>query len=268
MQQTAESAAQELLAQMRAKQEEWENRTAPGFTPATPEQIEYTRKYWETVFSSQKKEIAYQPRQIVQEMEYEAARKSFWRVLEMRAAEIMVTEQRNDFEWRFDEQEKDIIRNLVRYFINDPASKFALSKGLFLYGAPGTGKTEIMEAAERFCRENDLSKAFEFSSMSRIYDEAKADKNSDPVTPNVQRNRCFDEFARYVGEVSRFGDKLDINEAIIEQRYNRFRKFGQITHFITNSTPNDVAPILTPMLFDRLRSMCTSISFTGKSKRN
>lgn len=199
-------------------------------------------------------------------MPYEEARRKFWAVLQMRAAAIEVfTEQ--PFRWEFDETEQEAIRDLLRYFINDPESKRPLFKGVFLYGAVGTGKTEIMQAFHRFCENEGLEKAFKFSSMSKTYTDAKTNKDFDPVSENVTSDRLFDEFGRYSGAVLNFGESVDINEIIIEQRYERWKRYGQLSHFIANATPNDLGDMFSPMIYDRLREMCFSVLLPGKSKR-
>lgn len=235
----------------------------------SPEEIEAEFKYWERVFAEKpiSKGIPFVCRNTAQEMEYEEARRKFWGIMQMRAAHIATLENNPAFEWVITPEFGEILRNLVKYFINDFTSKYPLTKGLFVFGENGTGKTETMQAFAAFTDRFELSKRFVFGSMSEVYYKARADKDFDPVTLNEQHDRCFDEFGRNVGPVIRFGDALDINEAIIEARYNRFRRYGQITHFVANMAPNEAEARLSPMVFDRLRSMCTSIEFTGKSKR-
>jgi hypothetical protein len=205
-------------------------------------------------------------RDLTQSMEWEVARRKVWALFQIRAAHISQIEDR-DFDWVFDESESRIIRNMTRYFINDRACEWPLTKGLFVYGMPGTGKTEILQVFERFCRENDLPKQFQFTSMAETYVTAKADKNFNPITQNVQLDRCFDEFGLYTGAVMTFGESLDINEAILEARYKRFRHGGQLTHLISNMTTAEIQKTFTPMIFDRIKQMCTSVLFNGKSKR-
>lgn len=207
-------------------------------------------------------------------MQYDEARRKFWAILQFRAAAIE-TLTGQPFEWRFTSEEAAILQCLVRYFTNDPEPFFlpnakkpvALHKGLFIYGEPGTGKTEIMLALQKFCDAHGMEKAFKFTSMSAVHIQTKTDKEFDPVSENVQHDRCFDEFCRHAGAVIRFGDALDINEAIVELRYERWKRYGQLSHFIANATPNDVETLFSPMVFDRIREMCTSVPFPGKSKR-
>lgn len=201
-----------------------------------------------------------------EKMGYAEARRKFWAVLQMRAAAIEVFTDK-PFQWEFDEVEQGIIRDLLRYFTNDPECSRPLFKGVFLYGSVGTGKTEIMQAFQKFCENEGLAKAFEFTSMSATYSRAKTDKGFDPISENVTRDRLFDEFGRYSGAVLNFGESVDINEIIIEQRYERWKRYGQLSHFVANATPNDLGDMFSPMVYDRLKEMCFSVFLPGKSKR-
>jgi Cdc6-like AAA superfamily ATPase len=262
-------ATEQVLNAMRQREKDYLERKAPGAIEQTPEQIEFARQYWQRVFSEPQKNTGLSmSRNTNQELPFEDARKGFWSILQLRAAHIEVIDN-TPFEWVFDDNQKGIVQNLIKYFINDASCIWPLTKGLFVYGAPGTGKTEIMTALSEFCwrREPQLTKYFKMCSLSQIYVDAKSNKESDPIQPNIQNDRCFDEFGRYTGAIMRYGDLLDITEAIIEQRYERARRYGQLTHFIANATPNELEGSFTPMVFDRLRSMCTSVHFSGTSKR-
>jgi len=191
---------------------------------------------------------------------YEAARKAVWKILCERGEQL-------NRAFTFTDEQKPVIANLVRYFINDPECKYDLSDGLFLYGLPGCGKTEIMMAFSKFTFQYKLTKYFQLVSLSKVYTDAKEDKEYHPVSLNVQQDKCFDELGVYTGPVVRFGDSLDINQAIIEQRNERKMRYGLITHFIANAAPNQLKDVLTPMLFDRVRGMATGVYFSSESKR-
>jgi len=248
--------------------EKWESRQMDSSIVPRMESSELEKKYWQTVWSNSGKNINYIPmRQHKPEaIQYDEARRKFWAILQFRAAAIETLSEQ-PFSWRFTDEEKTILQNLIRYFTNYQASKYPLHKGLFVYGAPGTGKTEIMIALQKFCEANELQKAFKLTSMSAVHIQTKTDKEFDPVTINVQYDRAFDEFGRHAGAVIRFGDSLDINEAIVELRYERWKRYGQLSHFIANATPNDVRSLFSPMVYDRIREMCTSVLFPGESKR-
>lgn len=262
----AELAGGMSLEQLRQKQggNPYEKRFEPSPTvPQTEEAREYMRKLW----MERGKEIRPKiHRQLEQELSYEEARVKFWRIMEERAFEISGIENR-DFSWDISNEMAARIKNLIKYFINDPESEYKLNKGLFFCGPTGTGKSEFIKMFERFCSECMLSKEFKVSSLSTIHTRAKSDKDFDPVMPYIQFNRCFDEFGRHIGPVVRFGDTLNITEAIIEERYERHNRYGQFTHLVANMTPNEVKEVFPPMIFDRIRAMCTSVVFGGQSKR-
>jgi len=201
-----------------------------------------------------------------QEMDFEQARQKVWALFQLRAAAISDLENR-DFNWDFSDTHKANFRQMIKYFINDASCELNLAKALRLHGMPGTTKTESMWVFERFCKENNLSKEFEYVSMSEMHSKAKSMKDFDPVTPNVQLNRCFDEVGRYVGAITRFGETLDINEAIFECRYPRFQNGGQLTHIITNSHEDLFKTFFSPVLLDRILHMTQPLIFKGTSKR-
>lgn len=205
-------------------------------------------------------------RSMVNEMPYDVARKKVWEVFCKREVEIEAIEG-TPFRFEFAETQRAVLIQIVKYFICDQSCEYPLKKGLFLYGEYGTGKSELMRIMEAFCEENKLHKQFIYTSLSNVYNKAKADAKHDPIEPNVQFSRCFDEFMRHHGSVTHYGESIDINEALIEQRYERFQRYGQITHFVSNQHPNDIKEKLSPMAFDRLRAMVTSVHYPGTSKR-
>ncbi|TXH45495.1 MAG: hypothetical protein E6Q97_31480 [Desulfurellales bacterium] len=237
--------------------------------PRAEEKIEAERRYWDKVNAQQPEKtrgIRF-GRVLEQEMSYEEARKKFWARMQMRAAEISMLENNPEWTWSMDDEFSRNIRNLIKWAINDPTGELPVHKGLFVFGATGTGKTEIITCLARFCEQYDLSKRFTLCSMSVVYDRTREDKDYLPVQDNLPYDRAFDEFGRHTGPVMRYGDPLDVNEAIVEARYQRFRNYGQLTHFVANMAPNDAARVFSPMVLDRLRHMTTSVHFTGESRR-
>jgi len=195
-----------------------------------------------------------------EKVSYEAAKRAVWKILCERG------EQLNRV-FTFTDEQKPIVANLIRYFINDPECPYDLQKGIYLYGVRGTGKTEIMRALSKFTNEHSLSKAFEMSNLAQIYASCRADKNSDPITPNVCLDRCFDEIGIEVGPVICYGDPLDINESILYERYERNRRYGQMTHLISNNDTEATAALLSERIVDRMKDLCQSVHYPGTSHR-
>lgn len=172
-----------------------------------------------------------------------------------------------NFTWAFTDTDKTVIANLIKYFINDPSCAFPLHKGLWIWSAPGVGKTEILTLLSSFTNKFDLPKKFDLVNMSKEYDRAKNDKNCDNLDFLVQKNKCLDEFGHRFGDVNSYGNKINLNEAVIEQRYIRNQKFGQQTHLVSNKSPEEVEEIMSAHIADRLMGMCTVVEWKGGSKR-
>lgn len=253
------------LEQLREKQQARQN-LYTSKVQDSPEVLAYREKYWQRCQTVDNSPL-FVTRQTRQEMDYEEARRKVVKLLNDRGDQIARIENNPGFRWIFTEEEKLIVKNLVKYFINDPTGDYPLAKGLFVYGPPGTGKTELMKVMSLFTVAEKLTKAFVFTSLSDVHIKTKTDKSYDPIELNVQFDRCFDEFCRFVGPVNRFGEPIDINEALIELRHERNKRYGQLTHFIANTTPDESENAFTAMIFDRLKSMCTSVVFRGASKR-
>lgn len=198
-------------------------------------------------------------------MPYDEAKALFMEVLTERGNQIAISRNDPDFKWRFSEKDGVIIKNLIKYFINDPTGIYPLNKAPFFYGGYGTGKTELMMAFQVFCEKHGFQKSFRLSSMSEIHHRIKTDKYYNPLDENLTMDRCFDEFVNWM--VKRMGDDIMVGETIIELREKRFIRYGQLTMFTANCAPNELQNHVSPMIFDRITHMCFSVHFEGESKR-
>ena len=231
---------------------------------AAPDMLENLRNYAKNVDSSQ-----FPTRRPIfrkwQEMDYAAARVLVWEAYEARAEEIRAIKP--GFEWRFSEAEKVLLADLVKYFVNDPTGRLNIHKGLWVYGGYGVGKTEFFQIVSEVSKLAGWSKQFEFCDLSEIHDRAEAQKDYDPVFSQKGGHRCFDEFGARPRLLSRWGNAINIPEAIVELRYRNFQRFGQITHFVSNLAPNSAGEIVGTRALDRLKDMCQSVYWPGESKR-
>ncbi len=146
----------------------------------TPESTEREREYWNTVWGTTKATAATAMPSLKQEMSFDEARAEMKKIFIARTNELS-TLKNAPFVWSFSDEQKEILWNLLRWFINDPQSVYPLHKGLYLYGAFGCGKTEIMQLFQRFAEVRSLTKSFQWSNLSEMYDRAAADKNYNPI---------------------------------------------------------------------------------------
>ncbi len=252
--------------------EELRDRMAGNVT-ATPyqrpaEKAESELAYWQRVYGAkpERKARAYIPAH-TQDLDYEEARKALWGMVLDRGVEIAAAKNLPYYEIKFDQEQAAVIRNLLKWLINDPTSTLPLAKGVWLFGEPGTFKTEIMQILSSFSMARKLSKAFHFVDWSLEYDKFLLD--GVPMSEqHKQFNRCFDEFLKKTEDVKKYGNVTNPNESIIEARYRRFKNYGQKTLFVSNFSPVIAQQQLSTQAFDRLSEMVSSILMPGNSKRN
>lgn len=256
------------LDQLREAADRFANRLEYRRPPTTLEQQQKMIEYCQKVFSEPiARHLPNRKKSPTEECDYNKARDIFLEVMKQRGDEIAILTSNPNFKWVWSKEQGAVIKTLIQWLINDPDCPISLSKGPFIYGLPGTGKTEIIQALAKTAERLELTKRFKYTSMSTEYVRAKNDSGYDAVTPNIQANRCLDEFGRHVGDAIQWGNKTDLNESIIEERYTRFMRYGQITIIISNGDTKEVSDLFTPMVSDRLRAMCTGVLMPGESKR-
>lgn len=232
----------------------------------TPAQIEAEIAYGRMLAASHRTENR-KRNSFDQEVDFQKACDEFRRLRSERAL-VKRRTTNPEFFWGFTEFDKDIIEQLIKYFINDPSCILTLHNGLWILGKPGVGKTEIMQLLSAFCKRLGLRKQFGFVNLTEEYDIARNEKNCDRLSVLVQNNKCFDEFLQETGDVNSYGNKIDLNKAIIALRYIKNQKHGQLTHFISNKTPEECEQLLSAHISDRIMELCTVVQWDGESKRN
>lgn len=171
----------------------------------------------------------------------------------------------------FEIADKQLLNNLFLYFIGSSDSSYDLRKGLWLEGAIGTGKTTIMNVFREFLIER--RKGFKMSTAGEIASIYSATGDLDTFTLNITGysekpiELCIDELGRELIPANYFGNKLNVMQYILQQRYGMWQSIGLKTHVTTNLDPKDIKSKYEDFIFDRCRQMYNVISLTGKSKR-
>ena len=231
----------------------------------TPEQSEKVKAYSQKVFNSVKAEPQKMYPTYKQEMEYDEARRKVFDLLKSRHSELCTLKQNPDFKIEFTDQQAQTIRNLIKWYINDASGELPLYKGFWLFGKPGTFKTEITKILCKFAQNERLSKAASYEDLTLIH--TAVTNNPDNLERYKAMSRVFDEFLREMSPVQVYGNKIHVPEWIIANRYTYFKGFGQPSGFVSNYGPHEAKKNLSEMAFDRLSEMVTSIEMPGLSNR-
>lgn len=187
--------------------------------------------------------------------------------------------------FQLDDHNKAIIEALILYFARDPefektqlCKSPSLDKSILLMGGVGVGKTVIMTAygyamqltpfsfGVVSCR--DIIKDF----AVKGYDGIKRYSETFGVTVNNTADRskpvdlCLDDLGTEP-DAFHFGNKINVIEGIIQDRYIYFTRFGMRTHMTTNLNGIEIRDEYGERVASRIRQMCNQFKITGNDRR-
>lgn len=176
-------------------------------------------------------------------------------------------------------QNEAVIKTLVLYFAEHEKNTLNPFKGIDLVGDVGTGKTKIMELMSNWqhnkrkysfisCREiqqdyaiNGFQALFKYSKDSYRYKSNVRSKDL-PIT------YCFDDFGAE-GQASYYGNKANVMEEVLQDRYREYETFGMLTHMTSNLQKGDVIQEQYGIrVRDRIRGMFNIVEMNGQSFRS
>lgn len=174
------------------------------------------------------------------------------------------------------EEFKDNISKVFDYAIGYPHEGINLSKGLWLAGDVGTGKSTLLEIVRRFVKLNLTLEPTEFGQSEKMFVITNAAKAclwySDEANGGlaaIERltngNRAFDELGSEPEKAKYFGTELNVMQQILQTRYDGRDKYT--THVTTNMTMEDVTARYGGRIEDRCSQMFNVITFKGYSFR-
>ena len=160
--------------------------------------------------------------------------------------EMMTFEKGIDFQ--FTEENKDVIRRLTAYFFGLPGydlyvddrwvsitNNLDLSKGIFLFGPIGCGKTFLMKVFQTAIYAAGLfDRTFKMKFLPELISEVKAGQNLKLIDRYYKEVRCFDDVGYGDANPKVFGNSVNILQEIINHRYQQYESKKLITHFTSN----------------------------------
>lgn len=183
--------------------------------------------------------------------------------------------------FRLPESDKPLYNDIFQWCIMNPAGRYNPSKGLFIWGDIGVGKTSILRIVKEFCRipgirppkslgvgyELGMPYSFAIISVHRILsDYQRRAESLDDHSANPYL--AIDDIGAEAKEVNRFGTVKNVIDELIQLRYERFcadREFT--THATANIAPDQIASHYSERTFDRCIEMFNFVEMRGYSRR-
>jgi len=166
-----------------------------------------------------------------------------------------------------------IVTNLCRYFAKDPTFEGDLSKGIFMMGGVGVGKTSLMKffmKNQRFSYRVDSCRDVEaqFAQMGDNFIDSRSFNMPIAVNSDIFGHQvigfCFDDLGTE-SNGKHYGKEKNVMAEIILNRYDNTLPFVS-THITTNLTADMVKEQYGTRVTDRIRQMFNIIKFPGDAK--
>ena len=169
-----------------------------------------------------------------------------------------------------DERNRPIVSDLFNYFMGIDGN-LDLTKGLWLEGPVGTGKSTLMRVFSAFTRK--MQKGFKVFACSEITTCYSIDGNLDMFLKNehgvlgVPVEICFDELGREPVPAGYYGNKMNVMQHILHIRYSLWQTGWLRTFVTTNMDADNIGTIYGDYIRDRRKEMFNIIPVTGESRR-
>jgi len=185
-------------------------------------------------------------------------------------------------EFQIDNENKSTIEALLLYALqaqdfvesgHQIGYDYSLSKGIFLTGNIGSGKTELMRillkcqfpclrfgiVSTRDIAGQVLTEGYDM--IQRYGKKAINYRNQEPILCH----NLFDDLGSE-DKINHFGNHINVMEQIILDRYEQYKRHGLLTHFTSNLDLEQIREIYGDRVHSRLHEMCNFLLLGGSAE--
>lgn len=206
------------------------------------EQIERKRRHFQTL-----------------DMSFDEVKHIFWRIFKEgieKAAKNFV----------IDGNLIEVLPELIKHATNDITGAYPLTKGIYLYGGVGIGKSNIIESLRAFSLAI-VFKKFSIVNVSDLSIQIKIKKDYSVLEKYESGRWCFDDLGAD-NTVNTYGNTDDISKLLLFSWYEHQHKQNITLYATGNEDPETLFDRYQDARFaDRFRELFTPVLLTGKSKR-
>lgn len=174
--------------------------------------------------------------------------------------------------FKVNEYQKPIYRNLLHYFTGNDCD-YDLSKGIYLYGSYGIGKTVAMSIFSKFLADYfPFTNGYGITSMEKLAESYKIDGDLVKFGRNYNnegenpKKYCFNELGKDLNE-KHFGTNIQyVINSMLMTRYELYQEKGILTHATSNFHPSELT-CFDNAIIDRFSEMFNFIEMKGESLR-
>jgi len=166
------------------------------------------------------------------------------------------------------EERKELYLQLIYYFFNDKRFNGDLSKGLFIHGNKGTGKTIAMQVFRTLAFNNVIrtGKGFILEPCESIVLSYEI-QGAQTFERFNKHSHCLEDLGAERKIALHFGTPCNVMREILLMKYRQWQETGKPTYITSNYNYELIAKEYDMRIEDRFREMFNNIVLTGKSLR-
>lgn len=182
--------------------------------------------------------------------------------------------------FHIDDSNKNVVKELFYYCLG-VSKTLDNSKGIWLEGPIGSGKTCLLYTVAEFKRKlHGSGRGFKIDTCAHIANFFSqngsinfwTENNSGPYTAPRILELGFDELGRELGEHGNelacyMGNKKNVMQNILQERYSLWQKHGTLTHVTTNKAAEEIEALYGDFIRDRRAHMFNIIPLVRDSWR-
>ena len=174
------------------------------------------------------------------------------------------------------ENNKQILKSMLQYFIGDENFNGSLDKGLLSIGGVGTGKSLLFKIFKEYTMNVLNTNSYKMFTSIEIINNVNVEgtgylKMFSDCTDESNISRpitCYiDDIASKNEKVKHYGTDVNVIEELLSLRYNVYSKHRKLTHATTNIYAKEMKEIYDARIVDRLIEMFNILELGGESFR-
>lgn len=199
-------------------------------------------------------------------IDFDSAKNPFWRSYKITLKKKPILTENNI----------EVLEGLIRWIIKDSTGEYDIQKGLFIYGAYGTGKTDLLHSLKHFSiklnlsnnRYDNVRKLPQIQSYKFMIQKAKESKSIAGLYKKDGPSIIDDLGFKNETQLKIFGEKTNVIDEIIESRHRAWRaNRNHYSIFTSNLDVEDIHEVHGEGISSRLIEMCNIILWDGENFR-
>lgn len=180
----------------------------------------------------------------------------------------------SEIKFNFIDEEKLVIDNLIRYFINDNSGQYDLNKGLYISGYYGSGKSRLIFLFKQFTDVIEANK-FQAFNYKKINDQIKIRGMKAAENISGYGSLLIDDLG-FLNEskIMNYGNTFDLLMTLVNDRYEKWFYHRTRTFYTSNieissrdAKKQTIETIYGEGISGRLKDSCNLITYNFQFHR-